>query len=137
MQVREAMTKPVLIVGPDHTLRQLAELMGVRRVGSAVVVDPEAAGVGIITERDVLYALGAGQDPDAERVSAHLTREVVYALPDWALEHAATVMAKGGFRHLVVMEGGDVLGVISVRDLMRVWVADPPRQAGAGAATSS
>jgi CBS domain-containing protein len=121
MRVSDAMSKPVLIVGPDHTLRQVAELMAARRVGSAIVIDPDSAGVAIMTERDLLNAIGAGLDPDAERVSSHLTREVVYAVPDWTLEQAAVTMARGGFRHLVVMDGGDVRGIISVRDIMRVW----------------
>jgi CBS domain-containing protein len=121
MQVRDAMTKPVLMIGPDHTLRQAARLMAARRVGSAVVVDPESSGVGIMTERDVLNAVGAGLDPDTERTSSHITWDVVYAGPDWTLQEAATAMARGGFRHLVVLEGDDVLGVISVRDIMRAW----------------
>ncbi|HEU4421248.1 MAG TPA: CBS domain-containing protein [Pilimelia sp.] len=122
MQVRDAMTKPVLVVGPDHTLRQAAQLMAARRVGSAVVIDPDSEGVGIMTERDVLNAIGAGLDPDVERTAAHITWDVVYAGPEWTLEEAASAMARGGFRHLVVLEDAEVLGVISVRDIMRVWV---------------
>lgn len=121
MHVSDAMSKPVLIVGPDHTLRQVAELMAARKVGSAIVIDPDSAGVGIMTERDLLNAIGAGLDPDTERVNAHITREVVYAVPEWTLEQAAATMARGGFRHLVVMDGTEVRGVISVRDIMRVW----------------
>lgn len=121
MQVRDAMTKPVLTVGPDHTLRQVAERMAARRVGSAIVIDPDSEGIGILTERDMLNAIGAGLDPDVERVEAHITREVVYAGPDWTLTEAASAMARGGFRHLVVMDGAEVLGVISVRDIMQVW----------------
>jgi signal-transduction protein with cAMP-binding, CBS, and nucleotidyltransferase domain len=121
MQVRDAMTKPVLNIGPHHTLRQAAQLMAARRVGSAIVVDPDSSGVGIMTERDVLNAIGAGLDPDTERAASHITWEVVYAGPNWTLEEAASAMARGGFRHLVVLEGDDVLGVISVRDIMRVW----------------
>jgi CBS domain-containing protein len=121
MQVREAMAAQVLVVGPEHTLRQAARLMSARGVGSAVVVDPESSGVGIMTERDVLKAIGAGLDPDVERTSAHITWDVVYAGPDWTLEAAAGAMARGGFRHLVVLDGDEVLGVISVRDIMRVW----------------
>jgi CBS domain-containing protein len=120
-RVRDAMTKPVLVIGPEHTLRQACQLMSARRVGSAIVSDPDAAGVGIMTERDVLNAVGAGLDPDIERVASHITWEVVYAGPEWTLEDAAVAMARGGFRHLVVLEGDDVLGVISVRDIMRVW----------------
>jgi CBS domain-containing protein len=121
MQVRDAMTKPVLVVGPEHTLRQAAQLMAARRIGSAVVIDPDGEGVGIMTERDVLNAIGAGLDPDIERTSSHITWDVVYAGPDWTLEEAASAMARGGFRHLVVVEEDEVLGVISVRDIMHVW----------------
>jgi CBS domain-containing protein len=124
MQVREAMAAQVLVVGPEHTLRQAARLMSARGVGSAVVIDPDSSGVGIMTERDVLKAIGAGLDPDVERTSAHITWDVVYAGPDWTLEAAAAAMARGGFRHLVVLDGDEVLGVISVRDIMRVWAGE-------------
>jgi CBS domain-containing protein len=122
MQVREAMSSQILVVGPDHTLRQAARMMAERRVGSAIVIDPDSEGVGIMTERDVLNAIGAGLDCDTERTAAHLTSEVVYAAPDWTVDEAAEAMARGGFRHLVVMEDSEVLGVISVRDIVRVWV---------------
>ena len=121
MFVREAMSSQVLVVGPEHTLRQVAQMMSTRRIGSAVVIDPESEGVGIITERDLLNAIGAGLDPDVERTAAHITWDVVYAGPQWTLDEAALAMARGGFRHLVVLDGDDVLGVISVRDIMRVW----------------
>jgi CBS domain-containing protein len=115
------MSTTVLTIGPEHTLRQAARLMSERRTGSAVVVDPEGAGTGIITERDILNAIGGDLDPDSERASAHLTWDVVYAGPDWTLEEAAAMMINRGFRHLVVLDGDDVLGVISVRDVVRVW----------------
>jgi CBS domain-containing protein len=121
MLVRDAMTNVVLTVGPDHTLRQTARLMSARRVGSAIVVDPDGAGTGIITERDILYAIGAGLDPDVARTGDHLTWDVVYAAPDWTIAEAAEAMVRGGFRHLVVLDGDEVLGVISVRDVLRVW----------------
>jgi CBS domain-containing protein len=124
MLVRDAMTKVVLTVGPDHTLRQTAQLMAARRVGSAIVIDPDGAGTGIITERDILYAIGAGLDPDVARTGDHLTWDVVYAAPTWTIEEAAAAMVRGGFRHLVVLDGSEVLGVISVRDILRVWSQD-------------
>jgi CBS domain-containing protein len=123
MHVRDAMTKPVLVVGPGHTLRQAARLMSSRRVGSCIIHDPDGSGVGIMTERDLLYAIGSGADPDLEHTHGHITWDVVYARPDWSLEEAALAMSRGGFRHLVVMDGDDVLGIISVRDIMRVWVS--------------
>ena len=85
MQVRDGMSKVVLTVGPGHTLREAARLMADRRVGAAVVMDPEGEGPGILTERDVLDSVGRGQDPDTERVCDHLTSDVVYATPDWSL----------------------------------------------------
>jgi CBS domain-containing protein len=115
------MSKLVLIVGPDHTIRQTAQLMSARRVGSAVVVDPDGSGTGIITERDVLNVIGKGLDPDVARVSEHITWDVVYADKEWTLDEAAAAMVRGGFRHLVVLDGDEVLGVISVRDILRVW----------------
>ncbi len=121
MQVRDAMNKAVLIVGPTHTLRQVATQMTQRRVGSAVVLDPDGEGIGILTERDVLYAVGRGLDPDVERAESHLTWDVVYASPHWTLGEAAAAMVRGGFRHLVVLDDTEVLGVISVRDILRVW----------------
>ncbi len=119
--VRDAMTGAVLTVGPTHTLRQVARLMADRKVGAAVVLDPEADGPGILTERDVLLAVAAGQDLEVETAMDHLTPEAVTALPDWPLDRAASAMLHGGFRHLVVCEHGEVIGVLSVRDVVRVW----------------
>lgn len=121
MRVRDAMSGVVLSIGPDHTLRQAARLMSTRRVGAAVVLDPDSFGVGIITERDLMDSLAAGHDPDTERAAAHLTRDLVFAGPDWTLEEAAAAMVRGGFRHLIVIDGDDVIGMISVRDIVRVW----------------
>ena len=124
MQVRDGMSKVVLSVGPGHSLRQASRQMAERRVGAAVVVDPDGEGPGIITERDVLQSVGQGQDVDAEKVCDHLTTSVVYAAPDWPLERAAAEMVRGGFRHLIVMDGAEVVGVLSVRDVVRCWTDD-------------
>jgi CBS domain-containing protein len=124
MQVREGMTEMVLTVGPGHTLRGVARLMSQRQVGAAVVMDPDGHGPGIITERDILVSVGAGQDPDQESVADHLTRDVVFAAPDWSLEEAAAAMARGGFRHLIVLERGETVGILSVRDVVRCWTDD-------------
>jgi CBS domain-containing protein len=124
MQVHDGMTPTVLTVGPDHTLRAVARLMASRGVGAAVVMDPDASGPGIITERDVLTAIGDGQDPDTETVAAHLTRDVVYAAPHWSLEEAAAAMVRGGFRHLIVVDRGETVGILSVRDVVRCWTDD-------------
>jgi len=124
MEVRQGMTPTVLTVGPGHSLREVSRLMSERSVGAAVVIDPEGNGPGIITERDILLSLGGGQNPDSEAVADHLTRDVVFAAPDWSLEEAAAAMVRGGFRHLIVLEQGDTVGILSVRDVVRCWTAD-------------
>ena len=73
MLVRDGMSDVVLSVGPGHTLREAAAAMCGRRVGAAVVLDPDAPGPGVITERDILTSIGAGEDPDRELVADHLT----------------------------------------------------------------
>ncbi|BCL22890.1 CBS domain-containing protein [Streptomyces tuirus] len=125
MLVRDAMSTVVLTIGPTHTLRQAAALMSARKVGAAVVHDPDA-GIGILTERDILNSVGLGQDPDAEHTHAHTTNDVVFAAPAWTLEEAAAAMAHGGFRHLIVLDGGEPVGIVSVRDIIRCWA--PARQ---------
>ena len=124
MQVRNGMSTVVLTVGPGHTLRAAARLMAQRQVGAAVVLDPDLPGPGIITERDLLTSIGAGQDPDTELVGDHLTSDIVFAEPEWSLEEAASAMVRGSFRHLIVTENGEIAGVLSVRDVVRCWTDD-------------
>ncbi|MEU1594695.1 CBS domain-containing protein [Streptomyces sp. NPDC005708] len=121
MLVRDAMSTLVLTIGPAHTLRQAAALMSARRIGAAVVLDPDAGGLGILTERDILNSVGLGQNPDTERAHSHTTTDVVFAAPTWTLEEAARAMAHGGFRHLIVLDRDEVVGVVSVRDIIRCW----------------
>ena len=124
MLVRDVMTPAVLTVGPAHTVRQVAQQMAARRVGAAVVHDPDSEGPGILTERDVLEAVAAGQDLDRELAADHLTPDAVSGEPDWELDKAAAAMVAGGFRHLVICDGPQVVGVLSVRDVVRVWSAE-------------
>ena len=135
MHVRDGMSSMVLTVGPGHSLRHVAKLMVERRVGAAVVLDPGAQGPAIITERDVLDAIGRGQDPDAETVADHLTDDIVVASCEWSLEQAATEMVRRGFRHLVVVEEGELVGVLSMRDIVRCWTSDGATSEPAHAAT--
>ena len=121
MNVRDGMSDVVLTLGPAHTLREAARQMSARRVGAAVVTDSEHAGIGILTERDILDSVGAGEDPDAELVADHRTSDVVFAAPEWTLDHAADAMVRGNFRHLVVVEEHDVVGLLSMRDIVRCW----------------
>jgi CBS domain-containing protein len=124
MRVRDGMSSVVLTVGPNHTLREAARLMADRNVGAAVVVDPESPGPGIITERDVLRSLALEDDPSTELVRDHLTGDLISASPDWSLEQAAESMIENGFRHLLVVDRGELCGVLSMRDIVRCWVCD-------------
>jgi CBS domain-containing protein len=118
------MSDVVLTIGPEHTLRDAAAAMSRREVGAAVVVDPDAPGPGVITERDILLSVGRGEDPDKEIVADHLTAKLTFASPDWSLERAADAMVRGRFRHLVVVEGSALVGILSMRDIVRCWTAD-------------
>jgi CBS domain-containing protein len=124
MYVRAGMSEVVLTVGPGHTLREAARLMCRRNVGAAIVIDPDAHGPGVITERDILRSLAADEDPDTQLVANHLTADLTFARPDWSLEQAAAAMVRGGFRHLVVVDGGELVGILSMRDIVRCWTEE-------------
>jgi signal-transduction protein with cAMP-binding, CBS, and nucleotidyltransferase domain len=132
MEVRAGMSSIVLTVGPGHTLREAARRMTEKAVGAAVVIDEEAPGPGIVSERDILNSLGRGEDPDAELVGDHMTDTVISAEPGWSLERAAVEMARRHVRHLVVIDNGELVGVLSMRDIVRVWTTE-----GATASTVS
>lgn len=124
MQVRDGMSEVVLTVGPSHTLREAAAMMAEKGTGAALVSDDETPVPCIVTERDVLLSVGSGDDPDAERVADHMSDSVIAASPDWSLERAAAEMARRGIRHLVVYEDGELVGILSMRDIVRVWTSD-------------
>ena len=136
MKVEDGMSELVLMIGPAHTLREAARMMAARRVGAAVVVDREHAGVGILTERDILNSVAADESPDSELAAQHCTQDLVFAARTWTLEEAAAAMVRGGFRHLVVVEGHEVVGLLSMRDIVRCWsAAQVPTQGGQPTAT--
>jgi CBS domain-containing protein len=124
MEVREGMSKVVLTIGPGHTLREAARLMTEKSVGAGVVIDEEYPGPRVISERDILNSLGRGEDPDTERVGEHMSDTLICAAPDWSLERAAMEMSKRHIRHLVVVESGELVGVLSMRDIVRVWTSE-------------
>ena len=121
MKVRDAMTENVFTITPGLSLREAVVFMTDHNVGAAVIVDPEEPGPGIVTERDLVRSLGAGEDPDSETIGNHLTSRATFADSEWSLEEAADTMAKGGFRHLLVVHEGELVGIISMRDIIEVW----------------
>jgi len=121
MELRDAMSTNVLTVTPERSLAEVAREMVERNCGSAVVMDPEAPGPGIFSERDLMRAVAEGKDPSSESVAAHTTREGRFATGEWSLEQAAESMLEGGYRHLVVLDGSEPVGVVSMRDVVRHW----------------
>ncbi len=124
MQVKDGMSEVSLTVGPAHTLRQAARMMVEKGTGAALVADADLPTPSIVTERDLLISVARGESPDEERVSEHMSEGVIAAAPEWSLERAAAEMSRRGVRHLVVFEGADAVGVLSMRDIVRCWTSD-------------
>lgn len=124
MQVQDGMSEVSLTVGPSHTLRDAAAQMVEKGTGAALVSDGESPTPGIVTERDLLISVGRGEDPDVELVGEHMSEGVIAAAPDWSLERAAAEMSRRGVRHLVVFEGPELVGILSMRDIVRVWTTE-------------
>ena len=117
-------------IGPGLTLRRTAERMTEKGVGAAIVEDEGWPVPRIITERDILTALGTGLDPDRETVGDHMSESVITASPEWSLERAAMEMSRRKIRHLAVYREGELVGILSMRDIMRVWTADGATSGG-------
>ena len=124
MQVRDAMSSAVLVVGPHHSIVDAARLMVQRRVGAAIVVDGDLAGPGILTERDVMRAVAEGADCGRTLVGEYMTYDARTASVAWDLDTAATEMCVGNFRHLIVVDGDQMVGVVSMRDIVGARVRE-------------
>jgi CBS domain-containing protein len=116
------MTRDLLTISSDATLGEAAALMADRGVGAVVVLEGEAIAA-ILTERDVMKAVGSGRDGGAP-VSDWMTRHPETLEPGDTTDHAASLMIHGGYRHLPVVDAGRVVGIVSIRDLMRVALDD-------------
>ncbi len=120
--VADVMSRTLLTVEPTTDLSAAAAKMHGRGVGAALVLAGETVS-GILTERDVLRAVATGS-VDGTRVADWMTRDPETVDVTESLGQAATLMIHGGFRHLPVLDGGKPVGVVSIRDLMRVVVED-------------
>jgi len=120
--VADHMTRSLLTISAQATLGEAAAKMAERGVGAVVLLEGERI-VAILTERDVMKAVAAGQDGGAP-VSDWMTRHPETIEPTDTTDHAASLMIHGGFRHLPVVEGGKVVGIVSIRDLMKVALDD-------------
>ena len=120
--VEAHMSRDLVTVARDELLVSAAARMAERRVGAALVLDGERL-TGILTERDVLNAVAAG-GVDTALVSGWMTHGPETIDPGDTTEHAAVLMIHGGFRHLPVVDAGRPVGILSIRDLVRVALAD-------------
>jgi CBS domain-containing protein len=125
VQVRDVMTEPTVTDSATDSLRSAAERMWRQQTGSLLVTD-QGNLTGIITERDVLRAVALGADPDRTTVDEVMTADVYTVPPAMPLQQAAREMAVRWIRHLPVMEGGRLLGVVSMRDVTGVFGALAP-----------
>jgi CBS domain-containing protein len=125
VQVRDVMTEATVTESPQDSLRSAAERMWRQQTGSLIISVANSL-AGIITERDVLRAVALGADPDKTTVDDAMTSEVFTVPPDMPLQDAAREMAARWIRHLPVVEGGKVLGVVSMRDVTGIFAAMGP-----------
>lgn len=115
--LRDIAIRHLVTVEPGHSLRRAAQAMTNRNVGCAVVMENEKV-AGIITERDILRSVSKSQNVDETTVDTVMTRNVVGGTPGWDLVKAVRTMTEGGFRHLLVTEMDEPVGIVSLRDLM-------------------
>jgi CBS domain-containing protein len=120
--VREVMSTTLLTVDATATLNEAAAQMDARRVGAALVLNGDRLS-GILTERDILHAVATGQ-VEGTKVGAWMTHDPETVGPDERPGHAAAIMLHGGFRHLPVLDGDRPIGILSIRDLMRLVIDD-------------
>ncbi len=115
--LRDVAVRHLLTVDPTSTIRRAAKVMSDRSVGCAIAIEKEVV-AGIITERDILHAIAREQNIDETTVADVMTREVVSGESGWDLLKAVKTMIDGGFRHLLVMDMDEPVGIVSLRDLM-------------------
>jgi CBS domain-containing protein len=125
--VGDLMHSRMVTTSPESPVAEAAAAMVREKVGSALVMQgPFLAG--ILTERDVLKAAASGSDLTTVPVSAWMTKDPQSAGPDTSVEDAAQIMLLNGFRHLPIVEGRRVHGVVSLRDLFAARISRPPQQ---------
>ena len=120
--IADHMSKELLRAGPDESIAEAAQHMVARDVGAVLIMDGDRI-EGILTERDILKAVAVGLS-ESVRVQDWMTRNPETIEASDSTGHAAALMIHGGFRHLPVMDGGVVVGIVSIRDLMRVTLDD-------------
>ena len=117
MLLRDVMTAQVVTAAPDRTVREIAELMRERNVGSVVIVGDEGAPVGFVTDRDLALSVIADGRDFGDHVSDHASTPVITAEPSMDVEEGAGLMVRHGIRRLVIVDGGRLSGIVTLDDL--------------------
>src|SRR5215813_3008081 len=123
--VADVMSRPVVTASPAETVAIAAERMRERRVGSVVVVDHDDRAIGILTERDMIRLAAAGSDSSSAKVSEWMTGDPDTIGPTIEARAAFARLAEHGYRHIPVVDGQKLVGIVSMRDLMRVAMIQP------------
>jgi CBS domain-containing protein len=118
VNVGELMSKPTCLVDPETTLAEATTMMGEQRVGSALVIEADRL-MGILTERDIVRAMSTAHDAPARPVVEWMTKRPTTVAPGTPVRDALRTMVEGGFRHLPIMEGDALVGVLSMRDIAK------------------
>jgi CBS domain-containing protein len=126
VMISELMNENVLSASLDTPVADAAAAMVREKVGSTLIMQGTFL-AGILTERDVVRAAASGEDLTAAPASAWMTKDPQTATPTTTAEEAAQIMFRNGFRHLPVMEGRHVLGIVSLRDLFAARIRRPAR----------
>ena len=120
--VRDVMSTNLLTVDATQSLTEASAQMDARRVGAALVMNGDRLS-GILTERDILHAVATGE-VEGTKVGAWMTHDPDTVTPEERPGQAAAIMLHGGFRHLPVLDGDTPIGIVSIRDLMRLAIDD-------------
>ncbi len=117
MQLRDIMTPGVVTAGLDAAVLDVAQLMRDRGVGSVVICDPDGVPAAIITDRDLAVRALADERPTGEPIREHATRPLISGEPDMVLEEAAALMVQHRVRRLPVIEGDQLVGIVTLDDI--------------------
>jgi len=123
VEISAIMTTDLATVGPEYNVADVASVMDARGIGSVIVLEDDRV-LGILTERDILKVVGGGEDP--KNVAAHeaLTDDLITIRPDATVEEAAREMVNAKVRHLPVISDEGLIGMVSMRDLVRWSIQD-------------
>jgi CBS domain-containing protein len=122
--------RDVMTIAPEATMAEAARLLAVKRIGAVIVCDRSGALAGILSERDIVRALSqANADALAHAVSDHMTRDVATCCEADSVDDLMEQMTRGRFRHVPVVENGQLAGIISIGDVVKTRIAETVREA--------